>query len=65
MGQPGVRRLALPMERKTSKAEGAAAALLCVKQPGLRPLRTLVTFDEGAPSLRACGFEVFVELAFD
>jgi hypothetical protein len=37
--------------------------LLCIKQPGLRLLRTLVTFDEAARSLRACGFEVFVELA--
>jgi hypothetical protein len=41
----------------------AARALLHIKQPGLRPLRTLVTFDEAARSLRACGFEVFVELA--
>jgi hypothetical protein len=43
------------MERKTSKAEGAAARLAL----------HLVTFDEAARSLRACGFEVFVELAFD
>jgi len=28
----------------------------------LRPLRTLVTFEEAATSLRAHGFEVFVEL---
>jgi hypothetical protein len=39
----------------------AARALLGGAQPGLRPLRTLVTFDEAATSLRARGFEVFVE----
>jgi hypothetical protein len=41
----------------------AARALLDVHQPGFRPLRTLVTFDEAAASLRAHGFEVFVELS--
>jgi hypothetical protein len=39
----------------------AARALLTVRQPGFRPLRTLVTFAEAATSLRAHGFEVFVE----
>jgi hypothetical protein len=39
----------------------AARALLDVAHPGFRPLRTLVTFDEAATSLRAHGFEVFVE----
>jgi hypothetical protein len=41
----------------------AARALLDVAQPGFRPLRTLVTFVEAASSLRAHGFEVFVELS--
>jgi hypothetical protein len=40
----------------------AARALLDVAQPGLRPLRTLVTFDEAVTSMRAHGFEAFVEL---
>ena len=40
----------------------AARALLAVAGGGLRPLRTLVTFEEAATSLRAHGFEVFVEL---
>jgi hypothetical protein len=40
----------------------AARALLDVAQPGFRPLRTLVTFDEAATSLRAHGFEVFVQV---
>jgi hypothetical protein len=40
----------------------AARALLAVAQPGFRPLHTLVTFEEAAGSLRAHGFEVFVEL---
>jgi hypothetical protein len=40
----------------------AARALLDVAQPGFRPLRTLVTFEEAAASLRAQGFEVLVEL---
>jgi hypothetical protein len=31
--------------------------------PGVRPLRTLVTFEEAARSLGAHGFEVFVELS--
>src|SRR5262245_50455700 len=39
----------------------AARALLDVARPGFRPLRALVTFDEAASSLRAHGFEVFVE----
>src|SRR5205085_8118280 len=39
----------------------AARALLDVAQPGFCPLRTLVTFDEAATSLRDHGFEVFVE----
>jgi hypothetical protein len=39
----------------------AARALLAVAQPGFRPLRTLVTFEEAATSLRGQGFEVFVE----
>jgi hypothetical protein len=41
----------------------AARALLAVGRPGLRPLRTLVTFDEAATSLRGQGFEVFVALS--
>jgi hypothetical protein len=41
----------------------AARALLGVARPGLRPLRTLVTFEEAATSLRGQGFEVFVELS--
>jgi hypothetical protein len=41
----------------------AARALLGVVQPGFRPLRTLVTFDEAATSLRAHGFVVFVVLS--
>jgi hypothetical protein len=41
----------------------AARALLDVRQPGLRPLQTLVTFEEAATSLRENGFEVFVELS--
>jgi hypothetical protein len=40
----------------------AARALLAVAQPGFRPLRTLVTFDEAATSLRGQGFDVFVDL---
>jgi hypothetical protein len=40
----------------------AARALLDVARPGFRPLRTLVTFEEAANSLRAHGFEVSVEL---
>jgi len=40
----------------------AARALLAVGQPGFRPLRTLVTFEEAATSLRAHGFEVFLGL---
>jgi hypothetical protein len=40
----------------------AARALLDVAHPGVRPLRTLVTFEEAAHSLRAHGFEVSVEL---
>jgi hypothetical protein len=40
----------------------AARALLEVAQPGFRPLRTLVTFDEAATSLRAQGFEVFEQV---
>src|SRR5262249_36414828 len=40
----------------------AARALRDVAQPGFRPLRTLVTFDEAATSLRAQGFEVFVQV---
>jgi hypothetical protein len=40
----------------------AARALLDVARPGFRPLRTLVTFEEAATSLRAHGFGAFVEL---
>jgi hypothetical protein len=39
----------------------AARALLDVARPGIRPLQTLVTFDEAATSLRAHGFDAFVE----
>ena len=39
----------------------AARALLDAARPGFRPLRTLVTFEEAATSLRGQGFEVFVE----
>jgi hypothetical protein len=41
----------------------AARALLAVAQPGVRPLRTLVTFAEAATSLRGHGFEVLEELS--
>ena len=41
----------------------AARALLAVARPGFRPLRTLVTFEEAATSLRGQGFEVFVDLS--
>jgi hypothetical protein len=41
----------------------AARAFLDGVQPGFRPLRTLVTFAEAAASLRAHGFDVFVELS--
>jgi hypothetical protein len=41
----------------------AARALLTVARPGVRPLRTLVTFDEAAASLGGQGFEVLVELS--
>jgi hypothetical protein len=41
----------------------ATRALLDAARPGFRPLRTLVTFAEAATSLRAHGFEVFVELS--
>jgi hypothetical protein len=41
----------------------AAGALLQDARSGLRPLHTLVTFEEAAASLRANGFEVFVEPA--
>jgi hypothetical protein len=41
----------------------AARALLDIDQPGIRPLRTLVTFEQAATSLRAHGFEVFVDLS--
>jgi hypothetical protein len=41
----------------------AARALLAVARPGLRPLRTLLTFEEAATSLRRQGFEVIVELS--
>jgi hypothetical protein len=41
----------------------AAGALLAVAQPGIRPLRALVTFEEVATSLRGHGFEVFEELS--
>ena len=40
----------------------AARALLAMAQPGFRPLRTLVTFEEAATSLRGQGFEVSVEM---
>jgi hypothetical protein len=40
----------------------AARALLGGAPPGVRPLSSLVTFDEAANSLRVHGFEVFVEL---
>jgi hypothetical protein len=39
----------------------AARALLDVARHGLRLLRTLVSFDAAATSLRAHGFDVFVE----
>jgi hypothetical protein len=39
----------------------AARALLDVARHGLRPLRTLVTFQEAAMSMRTHGFDVFVE----
>jgi hypothetical protein len=41
----------------------AARAIVEVAQPGFRPLRTLVTFEEAATSLRAHGFEVSVGLS--
>ncbi|MBI1901315.1 MAG: saccharopine dehydrogenase NADP-binding domain-containing protein [Planctomycetia bacterium] len=39
----------------------AARALLTGARPGLRPLRSLLTFDEAAASLRGHGYEVLVE----
>src|SRR5262245_50548664 len=41
----------------------ATRALLEAAQTGFRPLRTLVLFAEAATSLRAHGFDVFVELS--
>jgi hypothetical protein len=40
----------------------AARALLAGTRPGFRPLRTSVTFEEAATSLRGQGFEVSVEM---